>query len=83
MSFLAPLVLTLALTPIAGPAPLAPGVRDSLVHAWTSSRTEEQEALRTSPSSYLAAVQRVDFGGAAPQPREPKKKPENGGTPAL
>ncbi len=64
MSFLAPLVLTLALAPTTatGPATLAPGARDSLVHAWAASRTGEQEALRSDPASYLAAVQRVDFG---------------------
>jgi uncharacterized protein len=66
MSFLAPLFMILTLTPVtvAGPAPLTPGVRDSLTRAWTTSRTEEQEALRTSPGSYLAAIQRVDFGAA-------------------
>ena len=66
MSFLAPLVLVVALTPItsAGPASLAPAERDSLVRAWGSARTADQEALRTSPTSYLAAVQRVDFGVA-------------------
>lgn len=64
MTFLAPLVLALALAPItpAGPARLAPAERDSLVKAWNTARTADQEALRTSPTSYLAAVQRVDFG---------------------
>ncbi len=48
-------------TPVA-PVALTPLVRDSLTHALSQGRTETAEWLKSSPTSYFAAVQRVDFG---------------------
>ena len=38
-------------------------VQDSIVHAIEQQRSGTMEWLRTSPTSYLAAIARVDFGG--------------------
>jgi uncharacterized protein (DUF1684 family) len=66
MISLVPLLITLSLgaSTAAGPVHLDAAVRDSLSRSLAASRAEDQEALRTSPTSYLAAVQRVDFGAA-------------------
>jgi hypothetical protein len=58
------IALSLGASTPAAPVHLDAAARDSLANALTASRTEDQEALRTSPTSYLAAVQRVDFGAA-------------------
>jgi len=39
-----------------------PGARDSLIQLIEKERIETEEWLRTSPSSYLATIHRVDFG---------------------
>lgn len=70
MPLIACLITTLALLVRAGapvpasPVTLAPAERDSLTRALVAERAETQEWLKSSPTSYLAAVQRVDFGKA-------------------
>ena len=62
---LALLVAARASAPVpAGPVSLTPAVRDSLTQALVQGRAESAEWLKSSPSSYLAAVQRVDFGNS-------------------
>ncbi len=46
------------------PVALTAVERDSLTHAIEQSRQEETEDMRTGATSYLATVQRVDFGAA-------------------
>lgn len=48
----------------AAPVSLSPAVRDSLTQALLQGRAETAEYLKSSPSSYFAAVQRVDFGNS-------------------
>ena len=57
----AALVLLAALVP-AGPVKLGAVAADSVIVAMQRERTDTQNWLRTSPTSYLAAIQRVDFG---------------------
>lgn len=45
------------------PQRLAPAERDSLTRAALQDRRDTDEALRTGPSSYFAAIRRVDFAG--------------------
>ncbi len=45
------------------PQALSPAARDSLSKLITQDRVDTDESLRTGPSSYFAAVQRVDFAG--------------------
>ncbi len=64
-----PWILLLAVTVQSGSAPcppqtLAAAQRDSLAKMIAQSREAAQEDLRSGTSSYLAAVQRVDFGAA-------------------
>ena len=44
------------------PASIAAGARDSITKAILADREQTKEWLRTSPTSYLATVQRRDFG---------------------
>jgi uncharacterized protein (DUF1684 family) len=46
------------------PQQLSVAERDSLTHAIAQSRVAEQDDLRSGATSYLATVQRVDFGAA-------------------
>ena len=48
----------------AAPVSLSPAARDSLTQALLQGRAETAEYLKSSPSSYFAAVQRVDFGNS-------------------
>lgn len=57
--FAAPVV---AATSPALPVALSPAERDSLTRALRADREDTQKWLKESPSSYFAAVQRVDFG---------------------
>lgn len=59
--FIAVLVVLAATVP-PGPVRLGPVAADSVIVAIQRERAETQNWLRTSPTSYLAAVQRVDFG---------------------
>ncbi|MFN8589648.1 MAG: DUF1684 domain-containing protein [Candidatus Eisenbacteria bacterium] len=45
-----------------GPVTLAPAERDSLARALATDRADTQEWLKSSGTSYLAAIQRTDFG---------------------
>lgn len=45
-----------------GPVTLAAAERDSLTRVMAADRTDTETWLKESPTSYLAAVQRVDFG---------------------
>ncbi len=49
--------------PVASPVPLTKAQADSVTRAILADRAETEKWLKTSPTSYLAAVQRVDFGG--------------------
>jgi hypothetical protein len=57
----AALVVLAAIVP-ARPVTLAPAAADSVTQAIQKDRHDTEEWLRTSPTSYLAAIQRVDFG---------------------
>ncbi len=64
--FLAAFLLT-ARSTVAGvrpvpPEPLTPGERDSLTHVIEQDRLDTENYLKSSPTSYFAAVNRVDFG---------------------
>jgi len=54
--------LALAAAPPPGPATIGAAARDSIGRAIAADRKETMEWLRTSPTSYLATVQRRDFG---------------------
>ena len=80
MRVVAPLMLTLALIAVAtapvaagrrpvlppatGPEPLTESQADSLEQAIQLDRTRTEEWLKNGPNSYLATVNRVDFGDA-------------------
>jgi uncharacterized protein (DUF1684 family) len=51
--------------PIALPQRLSAPDRDSIANAFATERRAEQEDLHHSPTSYLAAIERVDFGSAS------------------
>jgi len=57
----AALVVLAAIVP-ASPVTLAPAATDSVIQAIQKDRADTEKWLRTSPTSYLAAIQRVDFG---------------------
>ena len=54
--------LCAAAAPAAKPASIAAAARDSIARAIDAEREETKEWLRSSPTSYLATVQRRDFG---------------------
>jgi len=45
-----------------GPMKLAPAVSDTILAAYSKDRVDTEQHLRESPTSYLAAVARTDFG---------------------
>src|SRR5262245_38365309 len=45
-----------------GPVKLAPAASDTIMAAYEKDRSETEQHLRESPTSYLAAVARTDFG---------------------
>jgi hypothetical protein len=57
----AALVVLASIVP-AGPVKLGPAAADSVILAILKERADTQNWLRTSPTSYLGAIQRVDFG---------------------
>lgn len=57
----AALLLAAAVTP-ARPVALSPAAADSITRAILKDRADTQEFLRSGATSYLAAIQRVDFG---------------------
>src|SRR5205814_8742552 len=46
----------------AGPVKLTPAAADSIRAAYAKARTDAERDLKESPTSYLAAVARTDFG---------------------
>jgi uncharacterized protein (DUF1684 family) len=52
-----------ALAQETGRAQLSPAARDSITRAIEQDRRQTAEWLKASPTSYLAAIRRVDFGG--------------------
>lgn len=65
LSFLALFVLApSALAAPVGPVVLGAAERDSILRAIEKDRVDTEQSLRTSPTSYFAAVVRVDFGNA-------------------
>jgi uncharacterized protein (DUF1684 family) len=60
----AALVVLAAIVP-ARPVALTPAVADSVLEAIRKDRADTQKWLREGPTSYLAAIQRVDFGNKA------------------
>ena len=60
----AALALLAAIVP-AAPVKLAPAVADTVIQAILKDRADTEKWLRESPTSYLATIQRVDFGNKA------------------
>ena len=60
----AALVMLAAIVP-AAPVKLAPAAADSVIQAIQKDRADTEKWLRDSPTSYLATIQRVDFGNQA------------------
>ncbi len=55
------LVMLAAIVP-ARPVALAPAAADTAIQAILAGRADDEKSLREGPTSYLATVQRVDFG---------------------